>query len=405
MRSTLLSIIAFTFVGCGGGDSETDSISDSASDSLMESSSSWGPMKVIKKCRRNKCDAFSSKVDGYLREVLTDSNDNIYAVVTSDGFPHGVIASFLGLNNVVVSKFDSTGEWLWTRVYGSGYTDEVTDAVMLGSEIVFSAFSGGDFTTNPTCCGAIRAFVVNIDLEGDINWTSSLGPDLGSTTYVSRLLVDAGDIYFVGSSSADLDGGGHLGGGDAYVAKMSSAGSLMAVRSFGTSEFDHGYDLAKKPSGEIVASMVSSVGTSGTTYQISDHSFNDLLSLQSSTNTQALTSGVQYNRVVSKRILVERETFDVGGNRYVASVSGAVATITKYNSSAVQLWQSVFDFSGETPAVTYLDLGGLSVSPNGNIIFGLTTDYATARDSNGLMMPSYISILSPDGQVLNGINW
>lgn len=109
------------------------------------------------------------------------------------------------------------------------------------------------------CCpGVLGSYTA---LAQDFKWGAQIGAE-GEDANYGMAVDDAGNIYLTGtfSSTVDFDPGPgtvnltSAGGTDIYILKMSSAGSLIWARRFGSTGDDAGNQLDVTPAGDIYAS-------------------------------------------------------------------------------------------------------------------------------------------------------
>ena len=160
---------------------------------------------------------------------------NVTAVGNQDGF---------------VSKFDSTGNLLWTKSYGGSLDDRVRSVSVDASGNVLSAgyfqttadFDPGAGSTSLTSFGGSDAIVWKLDATGNFVWVRQLGGssiDMGAALKLSS----AGDVFVSGSfiGSGDFDPGvgtasmTTVGIQDAFLTKLDSSGNFVWTRQFGGS--------------------------------------------------------------------------------------------------------------------------------------------------------------------------
>ncbi len=93
-----------------------------------------------------------------------------------------------------------------------------------------------DLNTTSVADGNNDSFVASYSSDGSQNWVQQI-PTL-ATNQANAVSVDAsGNIYIGGSVSGGVIGAGQTaqGGGDAYLAKLSSNGAILSENQFGTS--------------------------------------------------------------------------------------------------------------------------------------------------------------------------
>ncbi len=147
--------------------------------------------------------------------VATDGAGSIYVAGTTDGN--------LGEPDVVGSdddaflrKFDSDGNVLWTRIFGS---DDHDYAFWLTVDPTGVAYVGGYATGAwATSLGGEDAFIVRYASDGTPLWTERFGSDLNDGV-TALWLGPNGHLYSAGYAYGDL-GGAAENGGTAFVRRM-----------------------------------------------------------------------------------------------------------------------------------------------------------------------------------------
>ena len=258
------------------------------------------------------------------RGVAADSNDNIYIA----GYTLGALFDGMatgGASDAFLSKFDSSGNRLWTRLISS---TEQEEAFALAVDSADNIYVGGRTTgdlNGETNTSGWDAFIVKYDSDGIRLWTRLLGttgseavtdldfdnsnniflvgrtdgvlgvdpspgdPVVNFDVFVSRFNPD-GALQWVtqlGTSCADLSGGltasnastiyisgkifqcafpgnSALGGYDAFVGALDLNGNSQWIRQFGTSNYDSALDIVADSSGSAyVTGYIDSVYFSG----------------------------------------------------------------------------------------------------------------------------------------------
>ncbi len=195
------------------------------------------------------------------RSLATDASGNVFmtgAFWYSIDFGSGPLTS-AGDEDIFLAKYDASGKPLWSKRFGSTWWDEgnslATDAD--GNIYVTGYFFGSvDFGGGPLT-GPVSQdiFLAKFDTNGNHLWSKrfgSTGMDEGNS-----LAIDAaGNVYLTGNFYYAVDfGGGPLGGNagryDIFLAKYDSSGNHLWSRSFGSAGDDYGYALATDPSGSV----------------------------------------------------------------------------------------------------------------------------------------------------------
>ena len=168
--------------------------------------------------------------------VSVDTAGNSYVTGYTSGAMPGQTSS--GGGDAFIRKYDVSGNEVWTRQFGTVQTDvaEGVDVDAAGNSYVAGrtpgAFPG---QTNPSVTQ--NAFVRKYDASGTEVWTRQFGSGIG--TLGNDISVDAaGSSYVTGYTNGTLPGGGSLGGQDAFIRKYDTAGNITWTRQLGTSGFD-----------------------------------------------------------------------------------------------------------------------------------------------------------------------
>ena len=289
-------------------------------------------------------DAFLAKIDASGNEVWSrqigtsawdeasfttiDSSGNIYIAGHTEGSLSGPTA---GGEDILVTKFDPSGNELWSRQIGTAGDDR-------GRSVAVDA-SGNIYITGETSgslagehLGEEDAFLIKLDASGDDLWSLQMGtPDTDSPRSVA---VDAsGNAYIGGWTRGDLGLGGPDADGresDAFLAKFDPSGNELWARQFGTPDAAEGF-------GNVVLDAAGDVYVGGN------------------------TSG------------------DLGGTNEGA----ADVFLTKFDASGNELWNQQFGSSGSDSAYA------IAMDASGDIYFAGTT----SGDLGGVNAGSYDAFL------------
>ena len=182
------------------------------------------------------------------RSVATDSAGNLYTTGSFNGtvdFDTGagtVNLTSVGLEDIFVTKSDSSGGFLWARRFGGTGSDLGLGIgiTATGSAVLTGSFSGtaGFDAISLTSAGSSDAFVTRLDFVGIAVWAVRVGgtsADIGNGVFVDEV---AG-VYVTGrfESVVDFDPGAgtasrSASGIDGFVLKLNAAGSFTWVSQF-----------------------------------------------------------------------------------------------------------------------------------------------------------------------------
>ncbi len=209
----------------------------------------------------------------YAIGTVLDSEGNIYTagwfedLVDFDPGPGVVEFEAHGFRDIFLSKFDTHGFHIWTKVWGWLDSDMATDIRIDNEDFIYVTGTHEDRTDmDPgpdvyeiTSNGGKDTFMSKFDTDGNFIWALSWGGI--SDDYPQDVQLDEqNNIHLVGilKSTVDLDptdgvdehtcAGGY---GDAYISKFDSDGNFLWARSWGGEETDRGISIAVDNAGRI----------------------------------------------------------------------------------------------------------------------------------------------------------
>ncbi len=187
--------------------------------------------------------------DDFAQSVTVDSSGNIYISGGTYGSLDGTNA---GSVDAFLTKFDTSGNELWTEQLGTAYTDG-SNAVATDSagNVYISGITAGDL--GGTNAGANDAFLTKYDASGNLQWSRQIGTISDDRSY-SVAVDSSGNIFISGFTRGDLNGGTNAGNYDAFVAKYDASGSLLWTQLFGTTDVDESHALAVDSEGNVYSS-------------------------------------------------------------------------------------------------------------------------------------------------------
>lgn len=171
--------------------------------------------------------------------VAVDTDGNIYVAGNTNGDLGGPST---GETDAWVAKYDSVGNQLWLRQWGTAGDDS---AWYLTVDSDGSVYVAGDTDENE---GDI--WLVKYDGAGNQAWLRQWGTDEWDGLGWGMGVDADGNVYLTGSTNGDL-GGSNAGPGDAWVAKYDSAGVQQWLRQFGTDRNDEAEGIVVAANGAI----------------------------------------------------------------------------------------------------------------------------------------------------------
>lgn len=341
------------------------------------------------------------------RAVAVDAQGNCYVAGFVGSFNVDILdqtITSLGGYDVMLLKFSSSGELLWTRTYGSASND-MARAVAVdadGAIGIAGAFQGTMVVGQTTLVStsSLDGFVARFDSTGNAEWAAQIsGPNqvegrgiamnADGHTYVS------GD--FLGGS---VTSGGftETGGGsfDAFIAGFDALGAPTVLRAFGGTGADSILSLTTHTNGDLIA----------TGYMEGEVDFDDL-TLTGNGNRDILLLKLDGNHdtVWARNIGITGNDIGYGvatdgsGNSYLTGLFAGQITVGDFELSGGGNLLAAFDSDGgDLWALNFGDANadsggrGLSATSNGSLavvgsylspftIGGIEVDMPNSRDA------------------------
>ena len=282
--------------------------------------------------------------------------------------------SFCESCDAVVWKYDTDGNELWVRRFGSEGGD-LAQAVAIGGEgdLYVAGFVGGALP-GQTHLGVQDAFVRKYDSRGNELWTRQFGT--AGDDHVRDVVLDSsGNLYLVGYTEGALAGEANPGGLDVFVRKYDGDGNDIWTLQFGTDRDDAALRAGLDASGNLYLVGFAEGAISGQTYSGLEDAFvrkygpdgEELWTRQFGTEGHDLALGI---------------TVDHAGNPYVAGwVAGALpgqsyaggqrdAYLRKYDTDGNELWTRQFSLATRDAASDVAFDGSANTYVIGNILIG-----------------------------------
>ncbi len=208
----------------------------------------------------------------YGYSIGVDASGNVYTTghfsgtVDFDGGAGTTTVSSNGNEDIFVTKYDASGNFIWVKNMG-GATSDFGRAMAVdanGNVFVTGYFDGtSDFdpnsgTINLTSTGLYDIFVAKLDANGNFTWAKNFG----STTFDvgNAIALDAsGNVYTTGyfGGTADFDPGTatanltSTGANDIFISKLDGVGNFVWAKNMGGTSNDIGFSIAIDASGDI----------------------------------------------------------------------------------------------------------------------------------------------------------
>jgi len=174
-----------------------------------------------------------------------------------------------GVNDIFLSRFNSSGLLQWAHTWGGSGQDFGWGVSTGNAGSVYATgefwatvdFDPGTGTENHTSVGWGDVFLSNFDSSGNLQWVRTWGGILGDSG-MAVTADDAGLVFVTGNfhGTVDFDPGGgtdsftSAGGSDIFVSKLDSTGAYHWVRPNGSTAdaAESGYDVMVDDPGNIL---------------------------------------------------------------------------------------------------------------------------------------------------------
>lgn len=167
--------------------------------------------------------------DDSLKEVALDSNEDVIAVGTTDGY--GV-----GQEDIILMKYNKSGHFQWETTWGTPEKDYGFDAILDENDNIY--VSGH---TNGAGAGGDDFLLIKFDSAGNQLWNTTWGtPDReGDRGFAPvRIAFDSNNnIYMVGRNNTESSGGLYYDANMALI-KFDSDGNQLWNWTGGTNDWD-----------------------------------------------------------------------------------------------------------------------------------------------------------------------
>jgi len=187
--------------------------------------------------------------DGYnlSTAVTTDTSGNVYVAGGTTGSLSGPNA---GSRDAFVTKYDSDGNQVWSRQFGSSSFDTATTvATDIKDNVYVAGYTEGDLG-GPKQASFADAWVAKDDSNGNQLWIRQFGTGIINGATHSAVDTD-GNIYLSGTTVQGVQGGAIPAQDDYWVTKYDTNGNRQWFTEFGSTvnpnlglNFSEAYGLA-----------------------------------------------------------------------------------------------------------------------------------------------------------------
>ncbi|MCH7793015.1 MAG: hypothetical protein IID31_12140 [Planctomycetes bacterium] len=151
--------------------------------------------------------------------------------------------------DVFLARYDGAGKRIWIRQFGTSDCEEANALAPDGAGgVMVAGWTGGSL--GGLSAGSGDAFLARYDSAGNRLWIRQFGTSVYDRA--DALAPDgAGGVIITGRTSGSL-GGPNVGSSDGFLARFNSKGDRLWVRQFGTSAWDQARALAPDGAGGVM---------------------------------------------------------------------------------------------------------------------------------------------------------
>lgn len=158
-----------------------------------------------------------------------------------------------GLKDIFIAKYDTAGNVLWAKSFGGTSSDQPNELTIDkdGNIYIVGTFESSSIsfgTISLSCQGNMDAFLLKLDMNGNVLWVSTAG----NTDFdrARAVVTDSlGNVYVVGeykSSALSFDSFTLYNTNtleDIYIAKYNSSGAVVWANSYGAAGSEYALDV------------------------------------------------------------------------------------------------------------------------------------------------------------------
>ena len=228
--------------------------------------------------------------------------------------------------DALISKFDSSGNHLWTRTFGGSGNEEASSVVQTDD----SGYLITGFTKSYSVGGDADVFLVKYDSSGTFSWMKTFGgveDDYG----VKIIRVSDGNYIIVGITESYSVGGDN----DVFLMKVDSSGTIIWTKTYGGTGEDRAATVIESSDGGFV------LGGWTKSYGLAYREIS-IAKVDSSGSHLWMKSLSLGNNDDWGGYVVEASDggYAIAGQTYPVAYPYAYFLLSKFNSSGTHLWSS-----------------------------------------------------------------
>jgi len=204
---------------------------------------------------------FGTSLEDVANALAPDGVGGVFVAGSTNGDLGGIGGTHFQWLDAWIARYDSEGNQLWLRQFGTRFwSDSIEALVADGSGGVFVAGGTGESLGGPSAGGA-DVYLARYDSAGERIWIRQFGTS--EHEFVQDMASDGqGGVMITGWTSGDL-GGFNAGGKDIYLGRFDSAGEQIWLEQLGSVGDDWGYAVAPDGQGGAWVAGYTRAGLGG----------------------------------------------------------------------------------------------------------------------------------------------
>ncbi|HEX4302020.1 MAG TPA: hypothetical protein VHZ78_04465 [Rhizomicrobium sp.] len=336
--------------------------------------------------------------------TVVDNSGNVYVVGNATGNFGNQLNQ--GDQDAYLTKYDSAGNVLWTRLLGStGTANGYSLALDPTGGVVVSGSTTAALTTGSVTDGNTDTYVAKYDTTGTQTWIKQL--QTLSQNQAATVSVDtSGNVFIGGQVSGGVIGSGQVksGGTDAYIAKLDNKGKLVYEQQFGTSGNDSVAATATAADGSLYVASTQNGHAIVSKYANGDATTAPVW-------TQDL-GDLQNGGAIGGLAVNGNQLYISGTTQNAALTAGGAATVANASNGGSDAFVFNLTDNGSTSAANFVSYvgtsgqdkaGGVAVGADGTVyLTGSTTGTFAGQSRN---VPNVSNAFATSLSATGAINW
>ena len=335
------------------------------------------------------------------QSTVVDASGNVYVVGNATGNFGNQINQ--GDQDTYLTKYDSAGNVVWTRMLGSaGTASAYSLAINPKGGVVVAGSTTGQVMTTAVSDGNADSFVASYDASGNQSWAKQI--QTLADNQAASVSVDASGNVYIGGQVKGVVGSGQSnnGGTDAYIAKLDGKGNVVYEHQYGTSGNDSAAATATTSDGGLVVASVVNGHAIVSKYANGDATTAPVW--------QQDLGALQAGGTIGGMTVSNGQVYVTGTTSNASLTAGGQATVAHASSGGTDAFVFSIADSGTMASagtVTYVGTGttdkgnAVTVGSDGTIYLAGTTNGTFAGQTRNI--PSvdnmFVSALNTDGTI------